>query len=72
MFLSLPKILALLAVIGAVWYGFRLLEAHRKSSSDIENDPEKDSEKQRGSLDLEECSSCGAWVVNPESCPYCR
>lgn len=72
MFLSLPKILALLAVIGAVWYGFRLLEAHRKSSSDIENDPEKDVEKQRGSLDLEECSSCGAWVVNPESCPYCR
>ena len=68
MFFSLPKILALVAVIGAVWYGFRLLEAHRKSSSDIE----KDSEKQRGSLDLEECSSCGAWVVNPESCPYCR
>ena len=72
MFFSLPKILALVAVIVAVWYGFRLLEAHRKSSSDIENDPEKDSEKQRGSLDLEECSSCGAWVVNPESCPYCR
>ncbi|CAI8181507.1 MAG: Uncharacterised protein [SAR116 cluster bacterium] len=72
MFFSLPKILALVAVIGAVWYGFRLLEAHRKSSSDIENDPEKDGEKQRGSLDLEECSSCGAWVVNPESCPYCR
>ena len=45
MFFSLPKILALVAVIGAVWYGFRLLEAHRKSSSDIENDPEKDVEK---------------------------
>ena len=72
MFFSLPKILALVAVIGAVWYGFRLLEANRKSSSDIENDPEEDGEKQRDSLDLEECSSCGAWVVNPESCPYCR
>ena len=72
MFFSLPKILALVAVIGAVWYGFRLLEANSKSSSDIENDPEKDGEKQQGSLDLEECSSCGAWVVNPESCPYCR
>ena len=72
MFFSFPKILALVAVIGAVWYGFRLLEANRKASSDIENDPEKDGEKQPGSLDLEECSSCGAWVVNPESCPYCR
>ena len=27
LFFSLPKILALLAVIVAVWYGFRLLEA---------------------------------------------
>ena len=29
MFFSLSKILALVAVIVAVWYGFRLLEAHR-------------------------------------------
>ena len=72
MFFSLPKILALVAVIVAVWYGFRILESHRKSKSDSENESEKDGEKQRGSLDLEECSSCGAWVVNPESCPYCR
>ena len=33
MFFSLPKILALVAVIGAVWYGFRLLEAHRRAQS---------------------------------------
>ena len=34
MLFSLPKILALIGVIGGVWYGFRLLEADRSSRQD--------------------------------------
>ena len=71
MFFSLPKILALIGVIGAVWYGFRLLEARRKTHMDTSNEDTPDNKKKKGSLDLEECPTCGAWVVNPQTCPYC-
>ena len=38
MLFSLPKILALIGVIGGVWYGFRLLEAYRSSRQDAADD----------------------------------
>ena len=78
MFFSLPKILALIGVIGAVWYGFRLLEAHRKSRDDAAGDSAgKDAgstQKKSGPLDLEECRVCHAWVAGEactrEACTY--
>ncbi len=70
MFFSLPKILALVAVIGAVWYGFRLLEAHRRAQSG----DDAESKKTGGPLDLEECGVCRAWVAGEAcgraACPY--
>ncbi len=74
MFFSLPKILALVAVIGAVWYGFRLLEAHRKAQSGVDAVNDAGSEKTGGPLDLEECGVCRAWVAaeacGRDACPY--
>ncbi len=74
MFFSLPKILALVAVIGAVWYGFRLLEAHRKAQSGVDAVNDAGSEKTGGPLDLEECGVCRAWVTaeacGRDACPY--
>ena len=74
MFFSLPKILALVAVIGAVWYGFRLLEAHRKAQSGDDEVNDAGSEKTGGPLDLEECGVCRAWVAaeacGRDACPY--
>lgn len=74
MFFSLPKILALIGVVGAVWYGFRLLEAHRKSESGDDTHDPAASKKTGGPLDLEECSICRAWVAGEacerDACPY--
>ena len=74
MFFSFPKILALVAVIGAVWYGFRLLEAHRKAQSGDDAVNDAGSEKTGGPLDLEECGVCRAWVTaeacGRDACPY--
>ena len=70
MFFSLLKILALVAVIVAVWYGFRLLEAHRRAQSG----DDAESKKTGGPLDLEECGVCRAWVAGEacgrDACPY--
>ena len=74
MFFSLPKILALVAVIGAVWYGFRLLEAHRRAQSGDAAGDDAESKKTGGPLDLEECGVCRAWVAGEacgrDACPY--
>ena len=74
MFFSIPKILALVAVMGVVWYGFRLLEAHRRAQSGADAGDDAESKKTGGPLDLEECSVCRAWVAGEAfgraACPY--
>ena len=74
---SLPKLLALAAVIWAVWIGFRLLERLGGPGSKSEKPSEKDKKHNPNSaLDLVECKSCRAWVVvseiNKDLCEKCQ
>ena len=81
---SLPKLLALGAVIWAVWMGFRVLERRGGKNGQI---PRGDDQTSDGSsdgssgrpgghraLDLEECRVCRAWVAaeacERDACPY--
>ena len=73
--LSLPKILALAVVIVVVWFGFRLLDRRVKGASsddDTAQSDKTDKKKAGAALDLEECGSCGAWIVEDQECPYCK
>ena len=70
---SLPKLLALGAVLWAVWMGFRVLE--RRGAGPRDAPPDKPGDRTGdGALDLEECAVCRAWVAGEpcerESCPY--
>ena len=70
---SLPKLLALGAVIWAVWVGFRILE-RRKGAKNGQVPHHGDESKEHRALDLEECRVCRAWVngeaCEREACPY--
>ena len=70
---SLPKLLALGAVLWAVWMGFRVLERRGGGSRDAPPDKSGDYTG-NGALDLEECAVCHAWVAGEpcerDSCPY--
>lgn len=83
---SLPKLLALAGVIWFVFQAFRMYEAHKKQVAARDENtappkgdagaggPNTDAKPEGGSLDLEECSRCGAWVAGQpcgdEACPY--
>lgn len=71
---SLPKLLALGAVIWAVWMGFRLIERRGKGSDGGADQASHDSKTSNRALDLEECKVCRAWVAGEacdrEACPY--
>ena len=72
---SLPKLIALAAVLWAVWTGFRMLE--RRQADRKDRPPDKPEDRTgNGALDLEECKICRAWVAGEacerEACPYRR
>jgi threonine/homoserine/homoserine lactone efflux protein len=77
---SLPKLIALAAIIWIVWMGFRWFEARQRlgAREDRHDDPlrrDGDANPSEGSsLDLEECSHCGLWVsgarCEQKNCPY--
>ena len=70
---SLPKLIALAAVLWAVWTGFRMLERRKADRKDSPPDTPED-RTGNGALDLEECKICRAWVAGDacerEACPY--
>ncbi|MEC8309385.1 MAG: hypothetical protein VXY86_04195 [Pseudomonadota bacterium] len=72
---SLPKLIALAAVLWAVWTGFRMLERRKADRKDSPPDKPED-RTGNGALDLEECKICRAWVAGEacerEACPYRR
>ena len=86
--LSLPKLLALGGVVWLVFFIFRKMDSRRRSMMDSNNPASgPNSGPNAGnnngsngpsaapeSLDLEECSICGAWVAGKpcdrEQCPY--
>lgn len=71
---SLPKLLALGAVIWAVWMGFRLIERRGTGQKGGPDQAGHDGAKPNRALDLEECRVCRAWVAGEacdrEACPY--
>lgn len=79
---SLPKLLALGAVIWAVWMGFRILERRGGGGKDGQiprggdqaGDGAGDRPGGHRALDLEECRVCRAWVAaeacERDACPY--
>ena len=77
MVLSLPKILGLFALIWLVWMAFRFIEARQKNRADQPLDKNGGAAKKDqndASVDLQECTICGAWVsgetCDRENCPY--
>ena len=80
MVLSLPKILGLFALIWLVWMAFRFIEARQKNHVDQTLDKDSGAagaakkEQNEASVDLQECTFCGAWVsgetCDRENCPY--
>ena len=80
MVLSFPKILGLFALIWLAWMAFRFLEARQKNpvdqplnkTEDVAGGAKKD--QNDASVDLQECTICGAWVsgetCDRENCPY--
>lgn len=80
--LSLPKLLLLLAVIGAVWYGFRMF-AQIQAAREKEGDGTKvrsarSSRRTIPAQDLVLCEKCKSYVTPEGSgcrrgdCPYDR
>ena len=80
MVLSLPKILGLFALIWLVWMTFRFIELRQKNNTDQPLDKNGDApgaakkDQNDASVDLQECTICGAWVSGEtcvrENCPY--
>ena len=80
MVLSLPKILGLFALIWLVWMAFRFIEARQKNHADQTLDKNSEAaraakkDQNEASVDLQECTICGAWVsgetCDRENCPY--
>ena len=78
---SLPKLIALAAVLWTVWKLFRIIERRNEiakatsaeqqdannSARTSESEAQED-KKKTGSLDLEECAECGSWVIPPCDC----
>jgi len=80
---SLPKLIALAAVLWVVWTLFRMFERRKDVARQPADDQQSggpsgatgsSDENKAGSLDLEECSVCRAWVAgtacNRSDCPY--
>ena len=58
---SLPKLLALAAVIWAVWMGFRLVERRQTGKGDAPDQAGQDGRESNRALDPEEGAVCHAW-----------
>ena len=80
MVLSLPKILGLFALIWLVCTAFRFIEVRQKNLAERTLDKDCDAagvakkDQNDASVDLQECTICGAWVsgetCDRENCPY--
>lgn len=77
---SVSKILVLMAIIVAVWYGFKIF-SRRSQIGDQRKPDELGADKSRSAdkttQDMESCSVCGTFVPNGsakncgrEACPY--
>ncbi len=69
---SLPKLLVLVLIVGAIWYGYKWMSR----IGEREDDPAKLKDGATGgdgSRDLVECPACGAYApAGIEKCPEGR
>ena len=72
---SLPKIVVLIVIIVAVWYGFKLITRGRNVTTGGEQKL-AGQEKPDGSLEMKPCEVCGDYVAagarscGRDDCPY--
>ena len=70
--LSLPKLIVLALIIGAVWYGYKWLESRGASKGDGLKDDEtaKSGPAETKDQDLVACIDCGSYVLQEiKTCP---
>ena len=73
---SLPKILVLILIIVAVWYGFKLFTRGRNVTAGGKQN-QAGQEKPDASLEMKPCEVCGDYVAagakscGHDDCPYC-
>ena len=79
--ISLTKLLVLIAIIAAVWYGFKAigrLEKAQKARVRVEKPaPPPKSAREEGAQEMIQCPKCGSYVPSGavmdcgrEGCPY--
>ena len=60
---TLQKLAALIAIIGAVWYGFRLVERLQGMRRAAAPPSDGDNPAQFGRQELRRCETCGVFVA---------
>ncbi len=73
---SLGKILVVVAILAAVWFGFRLVarldrERRQALKEAADGKPTRRAEPGRAVRDLTECGKCHAFVVPAPVCSAC-
>ena len=70
---SLPKILVLVLIVGAIWYGYKWIGRINQGKDEKAKLRETPSGDGDGSRDLVECTACGAYgPAGIEKCPEGR
>jgi hypothetical protein len=80
MFPSLPKILFIVLVIGAVWWFFRRSQIKRRQQDELDRNPRTRAKKNQPAKpieDMKQCRICNAYVpavgasrCGRENCPF--
>ncbi len=75
---SIGKLLVLAAILGAVWYGFKMVgrmqqarDAERKQKVADSNKASAPAKGGEDTLDLVQCSACQAYVQAGSKCSNC-
>lgn len=74
---SLSKLLILVAIVVAVWYGFRLVtrlqkerdRLARERGEELKRDGRKPAKRASAAEDMSQCPACGVYV--PQDAPKC-
>ena len=64
---SIAKLLVLVAIVAAVWYGFKIIGRRNQSSKVARDQPEN---SRISAEDTVECPRCGTYIV-PDSTGLC-
>ncbi len=73
---SIGKLLVLAAILGAVWYGFKMIgrmqqsrDAQNRQKSRVADDtPSSAKDRSDGALELVKCPACDAYIPRDSKC----